>query len=520
MDPLPDLVWLEVFSFVSVEDRFKTLRLVCKRWKQMVEFQIQKELVVYESEHPIKKLWPSNDRPIDMLTIIGRISFFNFYLNNGHYKAIKRLFFGRIDWTRLQGDRLMANLIDCLCQLEELSIDQIPYDSDWFNNDAPYDIFALPTEHNIKLHGLTFPNLRVLSVKQDLPKKISITAPRLEILVVWNLFFNDLYDYHHYLMITLSHPERLRYLQCQLINQETRVFSNLERLSALHVKLDFDLSHYRKLKRLDLCLVWAHRQSEFYQTIEQLKKQKEKLRLNHLEITQFGAKDEVISNRLCRKYLGEGILFSTSELDSFLKNFTVDYTIPWSIRLTWHDSPTTTRGFNGLCRSRLNIEYVHVLESKLLKSDLLVKFLVEIGGVRHLTLQNCSFYEKHFEKLTTVPYIASLAIGGPLPATEFEFICNINFLNELILYVNPSFAVDSFFNAFKRSKIQRLMLQIGTAVWKGYCGRGPRLMIQNNQILLKVGCPGRELKFDNLDALSDTFQEEIQKFSKCERFYQ
>lgn len=121
MDLLPDLALLEVFSFVCVKERFETLRLVCRRWRQAIEFQSQKDLVVYENEYPFKKRWPSDNRQIELLNTV-RKPFFDFCLANGHCKAVKRLFLCRTDWTECKG--LMRRLMDCMCQLEELSIDQ------------------------------------------------------------------------------------------------------------------------------------------------------------------------------------------------------------------------------------------------------------------------------------------------------------------------------------------------------------------------------------------------------------
>ena len=97
MDLLPDLAILEVFSFVSVEKRFKILRLVCRRWRKIVDCQIQENLVVYETEYPFKHRWPSDSRPIQLQHVVGKL-FFDFYLTNNRYKAIKRLLLSRIDW--------------------------------------------------------------------------------------------------------------------------------------------------------------------------------------------------------------------------------------------------------------------------------------------------------------------------------------------------------------------------------------------------------------------------------------
>lgn len=506
MDRLPDLALLEVFSFINVEERFKTLRMICKRWKQVVEFQTQNDLVVYGREYPLKHRWPSDNRRVDIQSVI-RKSLFDLYLTNGYYKAIKRLFLYRIDYSGLERVGLMTKLVDCICQLEELSIDQTPYLLSPFNNQIGYE--------NINLDGLTFPNLRVLSVKQMFRAKASITAPKLEIFVIWNGSFQG---YKEPLKITLSHPERLRCLQCPLIGQEINVFSNLEHLSAQHAKLDFDLSNHQKLKQLDLCVCIVFERAEFsiHETIEVLMKQKEQLKLDHLKITQFGTENPIIDHRLFRTSFGSGEFCPYNSVRSFTKNLTIDY-LPWSICLQWWDFLPTTEGFSELCRTRLNVERVNLFECD--QSNLVIKFLVEIGGVKSLRMQNCSFDQQFFDQLTTVPYIAVLQIIRFFNVTDFEFISGIKFLGGLSLYVDPDFPLDSFFGVLKKCKIRRLKLQIVAANKKAYSGRGPRLEMENNKILLRIGRPKRDLECDTPDGLSDVFKDEIQKFSRNHLFY-
>lgn len=508
MDRLPDLALLEVFSFISVEERFKTLRMICKRWKQVVESQIQRDLVVYGGEYPLKQRWPSGNRRVDNQSII-RKSLFDLYLTNGYYKAIKRLFLCRIDYAGLERNGLMTKLVDCMCQLEELSIDQTPYLLSPFDNQIDFE--------NINLDGLTFPNLRVLSVKQKFRAKASITAPKLEIFVIWNGSFQG---YKDPLKIVLSHPERLRYLQCPLVGQEIGVFSNLEHVSAQHAKLDFHLSNHQKLKQLDLCVCRVFERTEFsiHETIEALMEQREQLKLDHLKITQFGTEDPVVDHRLSRCHFSSDDFCPYNGVRSFTKNFTIDY-LPWSIGLQWWDFIPTTEGFSELCRTRLNVERVKLFECDSPKSNLVIQFLVEVGGVKSLSLQNCSFDQQFFDQLTTVPYIAVLKITRFFNVTDFEFISGIRFLVELSLYVDPSFPLDSFFGVLEKCKIRKFELQIVAANRTGCSRRGPCLKIENNRILLGIGHPKRDLECGTPDAHSDVFKEEIQKFSRNYLFY-
>ena len=330
MDLAPDLVLLEVFSFVSVEKKFTTLRLVCKRWKQVVEFQIQRELVVYQREHPLKVRWPSDNRQINPLNAAAK-PFFDFGLINNHYRSIKRLFLSQVAWTGFKPKGLLGKLVKCICQLEELSIDQdviCPFKEELYGgkNQSWSPI----------LNRLTLTDLKVLSVKQDFKRKISITAPRLEKLVIWD------YDYSSNqtkgLMIALSHPEVLKSLQCQQIDQKMRAFPNLVQLSAQYVKPDFELSHHPKLKRLDLYISRPSLENpfNFHTTIERLLKQRAKLKLEHLEITNFGVKDAVINNPFNLGSSPGRFYLNVHDIGNLIENptdFTIDY-LPWKI---WSD---------------------------------------------------------------------------------------------------------------------------------------------------------------------------------------
>lgn len=450
MELLPDLVLLEVFSFLGVEERFATLRVVCRRWRQIGEFLTQNDLVVYGNEHPLKKRWPSNNRQLNLLDMVGN-PFFDFCLLNGRCKAIKRLFFGQIDWNGFQRKGLMAELLCCLCQLEELSIDQAK------------QMFYFPDVYEdwrFNLDGFNLPNLRVLSVKQYFRVTAKITAPRLEKLVIWDFHFVP-FNPNETLKISISHPERLRSLQCQQIDEKTGAFSNLVQLSALYVKRDFDLSHMRKLKRLDLCLSSAPLEARpnFHETIEGLIKQRSEMKLNDLEITNFGSKHNLTKQDFHTKnHMIKYLQFCDDDnLDRFVGNFTSDY-LPWNI-LFYSSLRYHPEDFNKLARSRLNIDHVKVSENVQPDPNLLIKFMVQIGGVQLLTIDKCSFGAEFYDQLTTVPYIAIIVIYGRMPDTDFNFLNKISFLNGITLRVER-FAINAFCLALKKSKIQRYLVWV------------------------------------------------------------
>ena len=457
MDLLPDLALLELFSLLSAEERFSTLRLVCRRWKQVVEFQSQNDLVVYQDEHPFKCRWPSNNRQVDLLHTVGK-RFFDFSLANDHCKQIKRMFLRRIDWNSIERKWLMK----CLGQLEELSIDQ----TTWWEQIIGDENWTLD------LDGFNLPSLRVFSVKQRFAwslesekkakEKASIYAPKLEKLIIWDLHFKA--GQRGGLPISLSHPEQLNSLQCLQIDKETGAFVNLEQLTTQHVRRDFDLSKHRKLKRLNLCLnchdggeLPLSYSSNYHETTGWLITQKGELKLDHLEITDFGGKHLNVKHtfkRSCR-FLNS-FSFDAVDLDHFTMNCTIDY-LPWRIQfvpLAWHP-----KGLSERHLSRLNIDSVTLYDYNEPDPNLVIKFLVQVGGVKLLQISKCAFSREFYDQLSTVPYLSFLPVNGALPITDFAFVYRISFPHRLWLRVER-YALDEFWVAFKRAKIPNFFIWI------------------------------------------------------------
>ena len=64
MDDLPLLVYRELFErHIGFKEK-QTLRLVCKKWKWLIEL-FQEELVVYKQIWPYGVKWPDTGQPMD-----------------------------------------------------------------------------------------------------------------------------------------------------------------------------------------------------------------------------------------------------------------------------------------------------------------------------------------------------------------------------------------------------------------------------------------------------------------------
>ena len=195
----------------------------------------------------------------------------------------------------------MAKIVEYMCQTEELVIRQE----------------RAGKKRGLRMESWTFPNLRSLNVKQKFTEKVQIIAPRLEKLIICDISFHA--NHQKGLMLTLSHPEKLRYLQCQLIDAELQRFSNLEQLVAPHVRLDFNLLKHPKLKRLDL-LCGPHLISgspvSCYQKIDSLLKQRKLFELSNLVITNFALNAQ---NRMAKGEWGPRSIRSTASLNRVAK---------------------------------------------------------------------------------------------------------------------------------------------------------------------------------------------------------
>ena len=385
-----------------------------------------------------------------------------------------------------------------MCQLEELSIDQT--DNEMYPDDLRRNV--------ANLDDLTLPNLKVLSVKQFFKAKISITAPRLEKLIVWDQYFM-IEQPRQDLMIVLSHPERLKSLQCQRANLKAQQFPNLEQLTVLNVVLDFDMSNFPKLRRLDLCLCSS---SGFHGDTENLLEQRRRLQMNDLVITNLGTKAQV-GNRNCilTNPSPECIQFHLGwDVGCFVKNFMADY-LPWELSFDW--TVCRYERLGALGRFRLNIKCVSISTKRrrrLPDSNSLVKFLVEVGGVKCLEFTDCSFTQEFYEKLTTVPYIGHLSMDfEPNLAPDFDFIGKIRWLNAISLNVDR-FTVDSFWLAFKRTKIKKLEIVIAQENERSSF----MLELRKNRNALKFRCFGtvdKDREFDSKDAAFSALKEELEK---------
>lgn len=453
---LPDLVLLQVFSLFEINEQFGTLRLVSRKWKALVEFNLktQRSLVVYEPYYPRKMRWPSDNRLFNRQEVSHR-RLFCFLLASRGFTQIKKLCLYRIDRISIERDGLMPKLADLMCQTEELYIQMI-------------DNYSKKEKRlEMEKFDWNFANLRVLCVQQEFTEKVRITAPRLEKLIIWDMA-DRFGKTSRNLMLLLSHPEKLKYLEFPEISSEMQIFANLEQLVSLLVKPDFHLSAHPKLKRLDLCLytrLYSHLDRFEPNPIDALFEQRANLKLYHLKITNFGIEEQTRPTILRRDWLEiiDDISLLTFAGKDSVKNysqFAVDR-LPWMFCLRY---PTRIQGHPHLSEwaSKLNIKTLIVEHSNLLKTkfninaDLLIKFLVEIGGIDYLGLTNCSFGPEFYDQLNTVPYITKFW-SERTPIHNFDFICGLRSTVKIHfeIFKTEKFNIDSLCSNLKKSQIKR-----------------------------------------------------------------
>lgn len=242
-------------------------------------------------------------------------------------------------------------------------------------------------------------------------------------------------------------------------------------------------------------------------TIDKLIKQKRALKMDGLEITNFGVKEGTTDYGSVNIYDSLELGFYGNTLDHFVRHFAVDY-LPWGI--SFYCSVSQLGRLRELYCTKLNIETLKIA-GKVWEEphthQLLIEHLVEMGGVRCLNVL-CQLPQEFYDQLATVPYIAHLIISRTQLSlscvyfVDFEFIRNIRFLNDLDLSIGR-FALDSFFDAFKKSKIRRLSVRIECPTSR----KGVQLDLKMNRIVLWLRRPIRTVEFNSLDDAVDAFKE-------------
>ena len=465
----PDLVLSRILFYLNLDvtDQFR-LRLVCKRWKEFIEFQIgsKRSLCVYDENsyyvsaldsYPYRQRWPSNGELISHSDVLTQTLFEK---RLGHFWGIQRLALHRTRKETFGGQEVLPKLLELLSSgLVELSL----FLTDLLMEDGP-----------VKLDRLSFPGLKTLRIKEQFSEPLQIIAPELEKLIIEHCSEYDT-PFESNPPIVLSHPEKLKHLECQMVDRLTaKYFPNLEHLTVRCVDEEpFDLSDYRQLKRLDLWI--STYLSEPEPVFENFLQQKQELGMDELTITHFGFKKcfdieadfskwqragnyPEFANVLYLSPLAAKIIenlpgFTDAYLDQRFGIYLGDTNLD---RLSLLDSLV-----DFFCRTNFVELRVEGLSSEQSDQhfDQIIRFLKGVQGLETLRLNKCKFAQKFYEQLKSVPFLSELDIQKCSEIERYDFIEHINGLVSFELYHENSLPFEPFFSAFRKSKLKYLLIQ-------------------------------------------------------------
>ena len=288
MSELPDLVLLQVFRLFGITQRFR-LRLVCKRWRFLVDQVKQSNLCLYEQDFPRKnELSPNRElevQPDEMVWINTENK--AILILETTFRKLERLFLFRIENL----DNLIFQ-IDRLDRLKELCID------------FPGSLL------NLKLE---LKNLEVLSIRETDVYYLELNTPNLSTLVLWSGFGRR--------QVNVLFPEKVTFLECDDFPIDLKQFVNLETLFAR--KLAVNLVDHPKLKVLDL----RDEEEELWKNLRQQASARK-----DLTIYSFGFK-----NIFCPNLTSEPVqMFGNFENFVFEHHELLELPIPFKIDLNYH----------------------------------------------------------------------------------------------------------------------------------------------------------------------------------------
>ena len=216
MSEMPDLVLLKIFGFFGISQRFR-LRLVCKRWRFLVDQVKQRNLCFYGFNFPRENdLSPNRELEVQSDEMVWTEKEVNFNFETTFFRKLERLFLCHIE--RPVNWIFQINQLECL---KELTIAGIFLES-------------------IETLKLELKNLEVLSLRESYFYSLELNTPHLSTLVLWKTRRK----------VKVLFPEKVTFLECEDFIIDLKPFVNLETL--LVRKLKVNLADHPKLKVIDL----------------------------------------------------------------------------------------------------------------------------------------------------------------------------------------------------------------------------------------------------------------------------
>lgn len=275
MDELPDLAWMQLFSFFEV-DELLLLRLVCKRWDLFLrQFLLPRSLFVYEHRFPSRILWSTTSRPIKSNEALNLMKIMTDVKQR--FPAI-RFDPGK---TRLKLENLLFK------RMEVLYIYRIANMKPFFQ--GAFFLFRQLKELHIynqlemTLFHLILPCLEIFKLVGKV-NYFKLAAPSLQRFTYWQLHYQGV------LLFTVRPTSKIKFVETLHFDEKYLNFKSLESLTCLHIGAIPDnlLTELPNLKKVNLFPTEpAHRR-----IIGHLKEQRSALNRNDLSILISGHANE------------------------------------------------------------------------------------------------------------------------------------------------------------------------------------------------------------------------------------
>ena len=423
MNNLPIKLCYAIFKYLPLDELCR-LRLINKRFHNMIKDYKIEELSFYDSIWRIKDIWLFIMKPIYPINSIN-ISKLSIFFNSSSLNLgnLKRLSITSIK----DDDNFNLDLLNRFINLEHLELD---FESKWSKNNK-----------------LKLPNLRILMLNFNIRLKISIDAPNLNALQIEFEIKNDYnpFDSIQFLNSSIKHLmvfgnlNLSKLINLSFLKSIQTLECYIEQLNQINI---FEI--LKKLKSVDILL----RKNEDYRDIDlnilaNMIKQRNKLRRSDVKIWFENIQ---LSNE---KELRELDFKRANRLSLQMKHYhkladkvgemdLIDYTE--LMRLTNSNLPIDFF-------KKYNVQEI-VASDKIEDQNSFITFLLNCIYLKRLCLINSSLSQSFYDRLPSSTSLIALKLKeDEHTGLDFKFINKIQYLNKF--YTNQKLSLDIILNLNK-----------------------------------------------------------------------
>lgn len=306
MNDFPAIVLSEIFDFLNIPEKHREIKLVCKKWKFVVEtMNFQLSACFYSNEYPYKESWRfSHQKKVaeeDMLRLkYDHENSLKFDVRMDYFRNLQRVFLYKIG----KKVNLFLEEVNSLAKLKMLIIEN-------------------QTINSPKLSSFS---LEKFFLKCSDLSNIQLNTPNLSSFILW----------HHNKPSTprpveFGFPLKVKHLECFEFNLNLSVLTNLETLICQKIiEFDFKLKNFKCLTRLEL----FPRNEHDFRVAKRIREERGRLkRVVSLWVSGVKEGPDAPIHSIFSNY--SNFLYYLN-LEYVLKSYSslADHAIPWEFNLT------------------------------------------------------------------------------------------------------------------------------------------------------------------------------------------